>query len=55
MERFVNDGSPVSNIFEAVKRSMAAEYARELSNKAFAGQCRPIQFGFRQGSWRDSD
>ena len=49
MEQFVNDGSPVSNIIKAVKRSMAAEYARELSNKVFAGQCRLIELGFRQG------
>ncbi len=49
MEQFVNDGTPVSNIIKAVKRSMAAEYARELSNKVFAGQCRLIRLGFRQG------
>ena len=49
MEQFVNDGSPVSNIIKAVKRSMAAEYARELSNKVFAGQCRLIELGYRQG------
>ena len=49
MEQFVNDGSPVSNIIKAVKRSMAAEYARELSNKVFAGQCRLIKLGYRQG------
>ena len=49
MEQFVNDGSPVSNIIKAVKRSMAAEYSRELSNKVFAGQCRLIEIGFRQG------
>ncbi len=49
MEQFVNDGSPVSNIIKAVKRSMAAEQARELSNKVFAGQCTLIQRGFRQG------
>ena len=49
MEQFVNDGSPVSNIIKAVKRSMAAEYSRELSNKVFAGQCRLIELGFRQG------
>ena len=49
MEQFINDGSPVSNIIKAVKRSMAAEQARELSNKVFAGQCTLIQHGFRQG------
>ena len=49
MEQFVNDGSPVSTIVKAVKRSMAAEYSRELSSKVFAGQCRLIELGFRQG------
>jgi hypothetical protein len=28
---------------------MAGEYSRELSNKVFAGQCRLIELGFRQG------
>ena len=49
MEQFANDGSPISTIVKAVKRSMAAEYSRELSNKVFAGQCRLIELGFRQG------
>ena len=49
MEQFVNDGSPVSNIIKAVKRSMAAEQSRELSHKVFAGQCRLIERGYRQG------
>ena len=49
MEQFVNDGSPVSTIIKSVKRTMAAEYSRELSNKVFKGQCRLIQLGYRQG------
>ena len=48
-ELFVNDGSPMASVFKALKRSMAAEYARELSEKVFAGQCRLIRLGFRQG------
>ena len=28
---------------------MAAEYSRELSTKVFAGQCRLIMLGYRQG------
>jgi hypothetical protein len=28
---------------------MAGEYSRELSAKVFAGQCRLIELGFRQG------
>ncbi len=48
-EQFQNDGSPISNIVKSVKRSMAAEYSRELSNKVFTGQCKLIEKGFRQG------
>jgi len=48
-EQFVNDGSPSSTIIKSVKRAMAAEYSRELSAKVFAGQCRLVQLGFRQG------
>ena len=48
-EQFVNDGSPVSTIVKGVKRAMAAEYSRELSAKVFAGQCRLVEHGFRQG------
>ena len=28
---------------------MAGEYSRELSTKVFAGQCRLIELGYRQG------
>lgn len=48
-ERFENDGSPVSTIVKGVKRAMAGEYSRELSAKVFAGQCRLIELGYRQG------
>ena len=48
-EQFTNDGSPVATIVKGVKRAMAAEYSRELSAKVFAGQCRLIELGFRQG------
>lgn len=48
-EQFANDGSPVSTIVKSVKRAMAGEYSRELSAKVFAGQCRLIELGFRQG------
>jgi len=48
-EQFENDGSPVSTIVKGVKRAMAAEYSRELSGKVFAGQCRLIELGYRQG------
>ncbi len=48
-EQFENDGSPVSTIVKGVKRAMAGEYSRELSAKVFAGQCRLIEKGYRQG------
>lgn len=48
-EPFENDGSPLSTIVKGVKRSMAAEYSRELSAKVFAGQCRLVRLGFHQG------
>jgi DNA invertase Pin-like site-specific DNA recombinase len=48
-EQFENDGSPVSTIVKGVKRAMAGEFSRELSAKVFAGQCRLIELGFRQG------
>jgi len=48
-EQFENDGSPIATIVKGVKRAMAGEYSRELSVKVFAGQCRLIELGFRQG------
>jgi DNA invertase Pin-like site-specific DNA recombinase len=48
-EQFENDGSSFSTIVKGVKRAMAGEYSRELSVKVFAGQCRLIELGFRQG------
>ncbi|AQQ05389.1 recombinase family protein [Roseibium algicola] len=48
-EQFDNDGSIGSDVQKVVKRRMAAEYSRELSVKVFAGQCRLIEMGYRQG------
>jgi len=48
-EDFANDGSLISNVMKNLKRAMAGEYSRELSNKVFAGQCRLVKLGFRQG------
>lgn len=48
-EQFENNGSPASTIIKSVKRAMAGEYSRELSTKVFAGQCRLIELGYRQG------
>jgi len=48
-EPFQDDGSPMTVVMKSIKRVMAGEYSRELSNKVFAGQCRLIELGFRQG------
>lgn len=48
-EQFDNDGSLTSDMMKAMKRVMSGEYSRELSNKVFAGQCRLITLGYRQG------
>ncbi len=48
-EQFTNDGSPISELVKTVKRTMAAEYSRELSSKVFNGQCHHVERGFRQG------
>lgn len=48
-EPFENDGSLSSALVKTLKRTMAGEYSRELSAKVFAGQCRLIELGFRQG------
>jgi len=48
-EQFTHDGSVASTLLKAVKRTMAGDYSRDLSVKVFAGQCRLIELGFRQG------
>jgi len=48
-EIFENDGSLMSGIFKSLKRIMAAEYSRELSEKVFAGQSRSARLGFWVG------
>jgi DNA invertase Pin-like site-specific DNA recombinase len=48
-EAFTNDNTPTATIIKSVKRAMAGEYSRELSVKVFAGQCRLIELGYRQG------
>lgn len=48
-ESFINDGSISATLLKAIKRAMAGEYSRELSVKVFAGKCRLIDLGFRQG------
>lgn len=48
-EPFTNDGSLSSTVMVGLKRSMAAEYSRELSVKVFAGHRNLVQRGYRQG------
>ena len=49
-EQFSNDGHPASLILKTLKRVMAAEYSRELSDKVFAGMTRVVKRGFRSGA-----
>ena len=49
-EQFKNDGSLSSTVMVGLKRSMAAEYSRELSVKVFAGHRNLVQRGYRQGA-----
>src|SRR5713101_2066585 len=48
-EQFPQDNAPMSAVMKSLKRAMAGEYSRELSSKVFAGQCRLITLGYRQG------
>jgi DNA invertase Pin-like site-specific DNA recombinase len=48
-ETFTNDGSLPNLIMKALKRTMAAEYSRELSVKVLEGQKRLARLGFKQG------
>jgi DNA invertase Pin-like site-specific DNA recombinase len=48
-EPFESDGTPLSAVLKSLKRSMAAEYSRELSAKVYAGQCRLVKAGFHMG------
>jgi DNA invertase Pin-like site-specific DNA recombinase len=45
VEQFVNDGSPFSVIIKNIKRAMASEYSRELSEKVFAAHARLVTYG----------
>lgn len=49
-ETFVNDGTVPSTIMKTLKRTMAAEYSRDLSIKVSAGQRRLAGEGFRVGA-----
>jgi DNA invertase Pin-like site-specific DNA recombinase len=49
-EHFSNDGHFSSLILKTLKRVMAAEYSRELSDKVFAGMTQLVRRGFRAGA-----
>lgn len=48
-EQFSDDGTPFGALMKSIKRTMAAEYSRELSAKTFTAQCRFTQIGYKQG------
>jgi DNA invertase Pin-like site-specific DNA recombinase len=48
-ESFANDGTASSSLLKALKRSMAAEFSRELSEKVFRGKTRIVQLGYWVG------
>ncbi|OON64514.1 hypothetical protein B0920_14665 [Massilia sp. KIM] len=48
-ERFSDDGGPYAALLKSMKRVMAAEYSRDLSEKVFIAQSRFIKMGFKQG------
>jgi DNA invertase Pin-like site-specific DNA recombinase len=49
-EPFRNDGTAVSSLIKNVKRMMAGEYSRELSEKIFAAKCQAVRMGRSAGS-----
>ncbi len=44
-EQFINDSTPISSILKSIKRAMAGEYSRELSDKVFQSQIRRAEVG----------
>lgn len=50
-EQFENDGSAIASILKGMKRTMAAEYSRELSAKVFSAQCQFANQGFKMGGY----
>lgn len=48
-EKFIDDGGPYASLLKSMKRVMAAEYSRDLSEKVFIAQSRFIEMGFKQG------
>lgn len=48
-EEFANDGSITATIIKSIKRAMAAEYSRDLSNRIFLAKCSMTRRGFNHG------
>ena len=48
-EPFTNDGTATSALLKALKRSMAAEFSRELSAKVHRGKSRIVRLGYWVG------
>lgn len=48
-EHFAGQTGPYAALMKSMKRVMAAEYSRELSEKVFLAQSRFVEMGFKQG------
>ena len=48
-ECFANDDTPATSILKSLKRTMAAEFSRELSTNVFEAKARVVQRGFWVG------
>jgi DNA invertase Pin-like site-specific DNA recombinase len=48
-EPFANDTTPLASVLKGLKRVMAGEFSRELSDKVFLAKCSLARRGFRQG------
>ena len=48
-ESFVNDNSLSTSVMKALKRTMAAEYSREMGERVYAGCKRLAHLGYKQG------
>ena len=48
-EQFGHENSSITNLLKSIKRTMAAEYSRELSVKVYSGQCRIANMGYSVG------
>jgi DNA invertase Pin-like site-specific DNA recombinase len=48
-EPFANDGTAMSSLVKALKRTMAAEYSRELGEKVFRGKSHLVRLGYWVG------